>query len=349
LRATVQRFLGDFYVEEDLLTDFERRGISSEWDMAPLIIASYWDYLLSRQPMPNLPEDVSAAAWEIEHRRKVEAPKRLSIPAFSLVPGQYPAETAFRSGCFPAIPERLRKKLLTGTRDVRRSATMRVFQHFTLGSKTFSHTYQLPAEFEAESVLLAQDKANISEAVRVRLERSGYPLAVFTARPSRPPREVHDSIVGYAPEAEMALALIGMENVPLLAFGKLAYIASQHQLDPEALVKPSPFHALAASLAAWTGGELSALQAAYTWYSVGALNGHFDKLPRSFELVVVEDTLGGIRSARAAGDIFRTAGFEALVRPVGLTSGIAAKAAAFEAAGVPHFEGWDELLTEMGL
>ncbi len=41
LRATVQRFIGDVEIREDLLTDFEKRGISSEWDMSPLIVAAY--------------------------------------------------------------------------------------------------------------------------------------------------------------------------------------------------------------------------------------------------------------------------------------------------------------------
>jgi hypothetical protein len=39
------------------------------------------------------------------------------------------------------------------------------------------------------------------------------------------------------------------------------------------------------------------------------LNGRFSELPKSFELVVVEDTLGGIRSARAAGEILQRGRF----------------------------------------
>jgi hypothetical protein len=155
---------------------------------------------------------------------------------------------------------------------------------------------------------------------------------------------VDDSHFGYAPEAELALELVGMKDIPLIAFGKLEYIAAQHGLDPASLVKPSPFQALAATLAAWTGDELSALKAAYDWKNNGELNGRFGDLPNSFELVVVEDTMGGIRSVQDAGKLFQAAGFNVSVKTYGLTSGIPAKESAFELAGVPHFKSWNELI-----
>ncbi len=132
-----------------------------------------------------------------------------------------------------------------------------------------------------------------------------------------------------------------------MAFGKLEYIAAQHGLDPATLVKPSPFHALAGILLAWTGEELSALNAAYDWYRTGRLGGDFKELPKSFELILVEDTMGGVRSVRAAGEILRKAGFDVTVRAFGLTSGIADKALAFENAIVPHFVTWETLIAEI--
>lgn len=347
LRATVKRFIGDYVIEEDLITSMEKRGISSEWDMSPLIIAAYWEDVLSRQPMGGLSDDVAVAAKQIQEQ-KMEMPKQLHIPEFELAAGQYPAETAFLAGCFASIPEALRKNLLTDSRNVRKSETFRTFQHFTLGSKNYQATYQLSPEFEAQSLLRTEDKANISTEIGERLRHPMNSLAAFTARPSHPPRGV-EAGVGYAPEAELALELVGMTDIPLMAFGKLEYIAAQHGLDPAALIKPSPFQALAGVLAAWTGDELSALQAAYDWHVSGKLNSRFGELPQSFELAVVEDTLGGIRSTRAAGEILREAGFDVTVRAFGLTSGIAAKAAAFAATDVPHFENWESLMAGVGL
>lgn len=349
LRATLQRFIDPaFEITEDDLSDLEMRGITSEWDMTPLLLASYWDFILARQPMPNLPSNVSHTAREIQSRRRVDVPKRLPIPAFPLTAGQYPAESAFRAGLFPSIPAELRKNLLTETRSIYKSETMRTFQHFTLGSRHFEETYRLPAEFETESLLLKYDRPNVDDTIRAALQGAGNHLAAFTARPSRPPREVSGSALGYAPEAELALELVGLQNIPLLAFGKLEYLAARHQLDAEVLLKPSSFHALAAALAAWTGEELAALQAAYDWRNSGALNGRFSALPASFELIVAEDTLSGIRSAQAAGEILRAGGFHVTTRAFGLTCGSAAKAGAFDLAGVPRYADWQSLVDAMG-
>lgn len=347
LRATVQRFIGDYVVAEDLITSMEKRGIASEWDMSPLIIAAYWEDVLSRQPMSGLSDDVAVAAKQIQEQ-KTETPKQLHVPEFDLVMGQYPVETAFQAGCFASVPEGLRKNLLTESRDVRKSETFRTFQHFTLGSENYEATYQLSAEFEAQSLLRTEDKANISKEMGERLRHPMNSLAAFTARPSHPPRGI-DASVGYAPEAELALELVGMADIPLMAFGKLEYIAAQHGLDPAALIKPAPFQALAGVLAAWTGDELAAVNAAYGWQYTGMLNGRFSELPKSFELAVVEDTLGGILSTRAAGEVLREAGFNVSVRAFGVTSGIAAKAAAFEQVGVPHFVDWESLIAGAGL
>lgn len=345
LRATVQRFVGEYHIEEDLMTELEKRGISSEWDMSPLIIAAYWEDELSRQPMSGLSDDVAVAAKQIQEQ-KTEMPKQLHIPEFELVVGQYPAETAFQVGCFASIPEALRKNLLTDSRNVRKSETFRTFQHFTLGSENYQVTYQLSPEFEAQSLLRTEDKANISTEIGERLRHPMNSLAAFTARPSHPPRGVESSI-GYAPEAELALELVGMADIPLMAFGKLEYIAAQHGLDPAALIKPSPFQALAGALAAWTGDELSALLAAHDWQVSGKLNSRFGELPKSFELFVVEDTLGGIRSTRAAGKILQKAGFDVTVWTFGLTSGSQAKESAFKQNDVPYFRDWAELIGKL--
>lgn len=348
LRATVQRFVGDIKIEEDVLTDLEKRGISSEWDMAPLIIASYLDMVLSKHPMPNLPDEVSAAAQQIKQQYPLNLPVPPSIPGFDLVIGQYPAETAFHVGCFKHLPEKLRRKLLNDSRNVHKSETMRTFQLFSLGSKNYTETYQLPAEFEAESLLLKKDRTNINASVRARLKHPNNHLVAFTARPSLPPREVGGATLGYAPEAELALDLVGLKDIPLMAFGKLEYIAAQHGLDPAILVKPSPFQALAAILAAWNGDEISALQAAHDWHDTGKLKSGFSELPSAFELVVVEDTMGGIRSACAAGEILQDAGFDVHFRPFGLTSNSKAKAEAFKKAGIVNYKNWADLISALG-
>lgn len=350
LHAALNHFVhlmgaSQYDLEEEQLSEFEKRGIFSEWDMAPLLIGGLWDEILSRHSDTRLPATLTAAAKEIGRMLDREhLPTHLHIPFFQIEDGKYPAESALQQGCFPNIPYDLRVNLLSRTRDIHFSETMRVFQQFSLGSRIFEKTYNLPAIIETDSLLARHDASNLTKETLAKLTSDRHYLSTLTARPSLPPKEIENSPLGYAPEAELALELVGLAGIPVTAFGKLEYIAAQHGLDPVKLLKPSPFQALAATLAAWTGDELHALRAAYNWHVSGNLNGEFDGLPKSFELIVVEDTMGGIRSTRAAGEIFQKAGYDVNIRPLGLTGGSPAKAMAFEAADVPYFDNWESLM-----
>jgi hypothetical protein len=354
LHATLNHFaslmgLSQFDFPEEKLSELEKREISSEWDMVPLLLGTFWNDILFHQPNLNLPADLFSAAAEIGRNVNGYTPQELVIPEFKLVAGLYPSEAALQNGCFPFIPYDLRTNLLSQSRNVRFSQTMRLFQHFSLGSQVFSETYDLPAEVETESFLLTHDRSNINDEIRAKLRQTDIYLAALTARPSAPPREVNTSHFGYAPESEIALELVGLADIPLIGFGKLEYLAAQQKLDVGALIKPSPVHALAATAAALTGSEWAGLQSAGDWAQTGQLKGVFEDLPRTFELFVVEDTLGGIRSTQAAGEILRQAGFDVTVHALGLTSGSVAKVDAFTKAGVPYFENWETLIEEMKL
>jgi hypothetical protein len=349
LHATLNHFaslmgLDHFDFPEEKLAELEKRGIFSEWDMVPLLLATLWNDILSHHAIPALPVDLFSAAVEIGRKLNGYVPRELVIPEFAYIAGQYPAEAALQHGCFPFIPMDLRVNILSQSRHIKLSQTMRLFQHYSLGSRAFCETYELPAEVETESLLRTHDRSNINDEIRAKLRQPNIRLAGLTARPSAPPREVDDSHFGYAPEAEIALELVGLADIPLIAFGKLEYLAAQRRLDPGALIKPSPVHALAATAAALTGNEWAGLQSAGDWFQTGKLNGVFADLPRVFELFVVEDTMGGIRSTLAAGEILQQAGFDVNVRALGLTSGSIAKIEAFTQAGIPHFENWESLI-----
>jgi hypothetical protein len=315
--------------------------------MVPLLLATYWNDILYRQPLQNLPSDVFSAATIINYQRKVDAFAQLIVPEFALVAGQYPAETAFRAGYFSSIPYEMRKNLLTETRNVYKSHTMRIFQHFTLGSEKFKRTYDLPEELVIESFLLTHDRPIINNDITRKLRQSNYRLAAFTSRPSAPPRDVDASNFGYAPEAELALELVGLSDIPLIGYGRLTYLANQRGLDAATLLKPSPVQALAAIAAAFTGEEWTTIQAAADWQKTGQLNGVFSRLPPSFELIVVEDTMGGINSTLSAGKILQLAGKDITIQALGLTLGSPSKAAAFQQAGIPFYEDWGSLILQI--
>lgn len=354
LHATLNYFvtlmdLPHFEFPEEKLAGFEKRGITSEWDMVPLLLGVLWNDILSRQSVPDLPADVSSAAIEIGKALNGYLPSDLVIPEFELVPGQYPVETAFNSGQFPSVPLALRMSLMHRSRDVRASHTMRIFQHYTLGSQAYRQTYDLPAELESESLLHQYDRSILDDRVRQKLLDSDAHLVAFTARPSAPPREIESPPLGYAPEAEIALELVGLPDIPLISFGRLQYLGERRGYDPEVLVKPSPVQALAGIAAALTGDEWHALQAACDWYETGQLTGPLAELPPAFEVSVVEDTMSGIRSVRAAGEILQEAGLDVAVCTYGLTSGSAAKAEAFAQADVPHFKDWESLISNLSV
>ena len=354
LHATLNHFaslmgLSHFDFSEEKLAELEKRGIFSEWDMVPLLLATLWNDILSHRPNLNLPADLYSAAVEIGRSVNGYMPRELVIPEFEYIAGQYPAEAALLHGCFPFIPMELRLNILSQSRNVNFSQTMRLFQHYSLGNIAFSKTYDLPAEVETESFLHTHDRSNINDSIRAKLYQPNIHLAGLTARPSAPPREVDDSHFGYAPEAEIALELVRLADIPLIAFGKLEYLAAQRGLDAGKLIKPSPVHALSATVAALTGDEWLGLQSAGDWFQTGKLNNVFADLPHEFELFVVEDTLGGIRSTQAASEILRQNGFVVTIHALGLTSGSASKIEAFTQAGITHFENWDALISGINL
>src|SRR3990172_3583121 len=70
LHATLNYFvnlmgLPHFEFPEEKLAALERRGITSEWDMVPLLLGVLWDDILTCQPREDLPAEVSSAASEI--------------------------------------------------------------------------------------------------------------------------------------------------------------------------------------------------------------------------------------------------------------------------------------------
>ena len=354
LHATLNHFaslmgLSYFDFPEEKLAELEKRGIFSEWDMVPLLLATLWNDILEHCLDLKLPSDLFSAAVIIGRQANGYIPRELIIPEFEIIAGQYPAEAALQHGCFPHIPMDLRVNILSQSRNINFSMTMRLFQHYSLGSATFKKTYDLPAEVQTESLLHAHDRSNINDMIRTKLRQPGNYLAGLTARPSEPPREVNDSHFGYAPEAEIALELVGLADIPLIAFGKLEYLAAQHGLDAGALIKPSPVHALAAIAAALTGNEWASLQSAGNWFETGRLNGVFEDLPRDFELFVIEDTMGGIRSTQAASQILLQHGFGIITHTLGITSGSASKIEAFRKADIPYFENWNNLIDEVDL
>ncbi|MCS6908674.1 MAG: hypothetical protein RML93_12450, partial [Anaerolineales bacterium] len=70
LRASLATFAGwmgcaDFQVEEEVIGDLEARGISSEFDMLPLLVGALLSAALSEQSMREFPEDLVEAVKSV--------------------------------------------------------------------------------------------------------------------------------------------------------------------------------------------------------------------------------------------------------------------------------------------
>jgi len=203
-----------------------------------------------------------------------------------------------------------------------------IFQQFALGSAQFSDIYDLEPILDCDPCL-ALDESALSSEVRERLRQvlaSGdYFAAIYSARPSLPPKnlsvqelEAVDRRI-YPPEAEMAAAIAGLSDLPLIGAGSMAWLAECRGKALDSYVKPSPAQALAAIAAAISGDERTALEAAAHLVEENHIVEPLEELAEgSTHVVVFEDSSGGIRAARQAADVLRTAGTSIRVTGIGI-------------------------------
>lgn len=205
-----------------------------------------------------------------------------------------------------------------------------ILQHFTIGSQRFETTYGAMPLIETHSYLKKYDKPNFSVATRTRLLEAVHAgeahAVVFTARPSLPPTDLigteHDAIdpARHPPEGDLALETLGLDGVlPLMAGGRVMWLALHHGLPVESFIKPSPVQALAAAGAALCRCERDALHAAFDAAQHGRLNGPLTRLQgETVELIVFEDSTGGVKATRGAGDILSGLGIDVRTRAYGI-------------------------------
>jgi hypothetical protein len=267
VKATINYFtrqagLPDLSPEEEILALFESKGITNEWDIVPICLATILETILESYPEIILPVEWALAAANInsqkatitslEYRKKI-----LEISRF-LKTGKSPSKVIFEAGLnrlegapFPLISKQpLFITLFNDNKNVEGSITTRVFQNFVLGSDLFQEIYHLDPLIITPSYLNQFDQPNLSERnchEILLLSKAGIisPVA-YTARPSLPPGTTITSEAGYSPEAELALKLVGMEDIPLIAYGRLMFAAQLFQVSTDLLIKPSPFQSLAA-------------------------------------------------------------------------------------------------------
>jgi phosphoglycolate phosphatase-like HAD superfamily hydrolase len=347
LKATVNHFtramgLGDYDLADPTIETFEACGITSEWDSSPICVAVLLAEIWRADPTLRLPADFDQALSAV----RSHAPQRLApdLAAWARRISQAMSDTDLAREANPSDAalkllqddarrslerngrlvelDALLRQLLERNRDLLRSPTMRVFQHYTMGSRAFGSHYGSVPSFETPSLLRDLDRPALSSSSRdmiLELASQGkaHPV-IYTARPGQP-RTLPGRPEDCAPEAEIALDLIGLADLPLATYGHLTWLAAQYNQRPDYFVKPSPVHALTAMAMAIGGSEREALETAYALVREGRLVAPLSDLRgRRAEVHVFEDSARGIRGVREAARLLEQAGIHVDARAWGI-------------------------------
>lgn len=303
---------------------FETATVTVEWESCAIAAARLLLDRLGVEPTPHpFPETFwELAAWLEAHPVTLPRPDfaALARSCASALPGQRPSlallerflEEAQARGYDPAVQTILRE-LLGSCYDIQISPSMQIVQAHAVGSDTFRRSYGLEPRVRAESLLASADAPYLTPALRDPLLAEWHAgrlgLSLYTARPSLPPREATDLPLGYTPEAEAALQLVGLEGIPIMAVGRLQYVAERHGLQTQELVKPARVQALAALGAARTGHEDASIEAAL---HVDAGSSVIEPLTAvaGADVHVFEDSSSGLRSATRAVELLNEHGLQ---------------------------------------
>jgi hypothetical protein len=341
LRALVEHFAGRMGLAlpgptDDEIAVFEACGLTNEWDSGAMCVSALLLAALERAP------DARRPTLEATFDAIRAAPPAVPRPDFTAearriahhdADGRYPAARYLELLSARTDPANLPllRALLGNVYAVRQTPTTRTFQTFVLGSERFRATYGLPAEFVSDSYLTTYDIPLLDARTRARLldwaAQSGHGVAIYTARPSRPPADlppeepVGEPPAGYPPEAELAAELVGLAGrVPLIGQGRVGWLAWRHGRAAADYIKPSPVQALSAIAAALSGAETDSLHAAAHLAERGELSGPLAALRNGpLHIVICEDSAGGIRAVQGAVALLQRAGVTATLSAIGVS------------------------------
>ena len=355
-RACVKKTLDYFYKKMDLLdkmppediaVSFEAIGITSEWDMIPICLAIVFDTFISNYKdgdivLKNFEEGYRFIKNSEKSNVKIDYSRFLdtisnnilkgnSAPGtflMDILTGKYDNPFQYFSG------QPLLFDLFSTTRDIEKSLTLQVFQNFALGSEKFEEIYKQDALFSSASYLHDYDQPLLAKEqlhkICKLLNDDKIKAAIYTARPSSYPREVEFEGIGYSPEAEIAIGLNKINNIPLIGLGKITYMAKMRGINPEELIKPSPFQSLACVFAAILNNELMGLKLADEVlfnrtkgnnYLKNILNSILDHISynEDINIHIFEDSISGMAAGEKSLSYLRDCGLESKLHTWGIS------------------------------
>lgn len=338
---------------------FQSRGYVNEWDLCPLCagimlleaLARQPDRLLAPAPFEDFlrrcrsgpaPQFVEVARPYLEQidraqGKPVERARDVLLSALA----QLPLRDETR-----AAAEALLREMFSQTHDIDRAPVTQIFQEFVIGSRLYAESYHLPPRFDVPALLITEDRALIEPAAQQKLaewaQADRAQICVYTARPSLPPADDPErtSPAGYSPEAELGMQLLDMPY-PLIATGRVQWLAAKVGVPFESVTKPAPIQALAAIGAAMTRQEANSLLAAYALVSRSELIGPLAALrpvrraaaspdvkeqsgppDRSdINVWIVEDGILGLQATHGAINLLRQNGLDIHAHAIGIAAG----------------------------
>ena len=343
VRATVnalaQRMgLGPIAPSDDVIAIFESQGITCEWDMIPILLALGIEAALAQANQTVGVASLQAAIDELPalHLECLQidfAPVLRTLGAYVKV-GQSPAESLLENPPFVLFPRLARqgvlRDLFSHTRSLTRSLTTRYFALYALGSEEYRALTGAEAPYAAPSLLLQEDRpllnAAMREALLTALSARQVRAAAFTARPSLPLNPAAEGLAVYAPEAEAALKLVGLESLMLVGSGQMTEAALRLGENVDRMVKPAAYHALAAALSAWMEDRCAALawvEQAFLHFERGApapALPFYQPTDAPWKLCVFEDSPSGMHAVKEAARMLQQLGVPVSVELSGITT-----------------------------
>ena len=319
---------------------FQSRGYVNEWDLCPLCagiliidtLARHRDLALHPAPFENFLRQFRGV--DVPQLKDVAQPY---LEQIDRLPGK-PVERA-RDMLLNALAqltlnddtraatESLLREMFSQTHDVARAPVTQIFQEFVIGSQLYAESYHLPPRFTTPSVLATEDRSLISLAAQEKLtgwaQADRVKVCVYTARPSLPPVDDPDHIssAGYSPEAELGMQLLGMDY-PLIATGRVQWLADKVHVPFESVTKPAPIQALAAIGAALTHEEANSLLAAHALMSRGEVIEPLLHLKdQTVHVWIVEDGILGMQATHGAINPLQQHGLDVHAHAIGIAAG----------------------------
>jgi len=297
---------------------FEAAGITSEWDSAALFLGLMMKEIWQTQPEMNPPETLTSTPAGSRTRQTPDWRTFLTRLDKRQDTQRSPRERAadVLKEELSSDKQEIIEDLVAGAHEARRSITHRIFQEFVLGSERFQKVYQLRPQFNCRSYLEQFDRPLLSSQSSQKLSDwlsiGGQSSAILTNRPSRPLEDHFGT-----PEAEMGAALVGLEDLPVIGHGEMAWLAEEREQPLDDIRKPSPVHALAALLVSLGTPKLQSLLASQKLVYKKHAGEIWQDLHKS-TVYVFEDTPPGFQSARSALKILDRAGFDLDLSLIGI-------------------------------